>query len=64
MYKIKWSDHTEEEATWKNENYLNQNFRGFLNSRKGTRTFHTKLAYLNLRTRFFLREESYNTLGV
>jgi hypothetical protein len=38
MYKIKWSDHTEEEATWKNENYLNQNFRGFLNSRKGTRT--------------------------
>jgi hypothetical protein len=43
MYKIQWSHYTEEEATWETESYLNQNFRGFLNSPKGTRTFHTKL---------------------
>jgi hypothetical protein len=38
MYKIQWSHHTEEEATWETESYLNQNFHGFLNSPKGTRT--------------------------
>jgi hypothetical protein len=55
MYKIQWSHHTGEEATWKIESCLNQNFRGFLNSPKDTRTFHTKLTYSNLGMRFFLR---------
>ena len=41
MYKVQWSHHTEEEATWETQSYLNQNFPGFLNSTKGTRTFHT-----------------------
>ena len=41
MYKVQWSHHIEEEATWETESYLNQNFPGFLNSTKGTRTFHT-----------------------
>jgi hypothetical protein len=35
MYKIQWSHHTEEEATWEAESYLNQNFCCFLNSPKG-----------------------------
>ena len=41
MYKIQWSHHTEEEATWETENYLNQNFPGFLNSTEGTPPFRT-----------------------
>ena len=38
MYKIQWNHHTKEEATWETESYLNQHFRGFLNSLPGTRT--------------------------
>jgi hypothetical protein len=64
MYKIQWSHHTKEEATWETESYLNQNFCGFLNSPKGTHTIHTRRTYPNLGTRFFLRGEGYNTLGV
>jgi hypothetical protein len=30
MYKILWSHHTEEEATWKTEHYLNTHYPGFL----------------------------------
>jgi len=30
MYKIQWNHHTEEEATWETENYLNTKFPGFL----------------------------------
>jgi len=30
MYKIQWSHHTEEEATWETEEYLNRKFPGFL----------------------------------
>ena len=41
MYKIQWSNHTEEEATWETETYLNEHYRGFLSSFQGTRTFHT-----------------------
>ena len=41
MYKIQWSHHTEEEATWEMENYLNQNFPSFLNSTEGTPPFRT-----------------------
>jgi hypothetical protein len=33
MYKIQWSHHTEEEATWKMEEYLNTKYLGFLRSR-------------------------------
>jgi hypothetical protein len=29
MYKIQWNHHTEEEATWDNEDYLNRYFPGF-----------------------------------
>jgi hypothetical protein len=64
MYKIQWSHHTEGEATCETENYLNKNFRGFLNSTKGTCAFRTRRIYLDLGTKFFLTGEGCNTLGV
>ena len=36
MYKIQWSHHTEEEATWETEDYLNRQYPGFLSSTSGT----------------------------
>jgi hypothetical protein len=33
MYNIQWSHHTEEEATWETEEYLNTKYPGFLQSR-------------------------------
>jgi hypothetical protein len=33
MYKIQWSHHTVEDATWETEHYLNKNYPGFLESR-------------------------------
>ena len=36
MYRIQWSCHTEEEATWETEDYLNRHFLGFLSSTSGT----------------------------
>jgi hypothetical protein len=33
MYKIQWSHHTEQEATWETEDYLNTKYPGFLPSR-------------------------------
>ena len=35
MYKIQWSHHTEEEATWEMEDYLNRHYPGFLSSTSG-----------------------------
>jgi hypothetical protein len=32
MYKIQWSHHTEEEATWETESYLNTKYLSFLQS--------------------------------
>ena len=54
MYKIQWKYHTEEEATLETENYLNQNFPGFLDSTQGNCTLPHLVVYLNLVTRFFL----------
>jgi hypothetical protein len=33
VYKMQWSHHTIEEATWETEHYLNKNYPGFLESR-------------------------------
>jgi hypothetical protein len=33
MYKIQWSHHTEEEATWETKHFLNTKYPGFLQSR-------------------------------
>jgi hypothetical protein len=35
MYKIQWSHHTEGEATWETEHFLNTKYPGFLQSRSG-----------------------------
>ena len=35
MYKIQWSHHTEEEATWEMEDYLNRHYPGFLSFTSG-----------------------------
>jgi hypothetical protein len=34
MYKIQWSHHTVEEATWETEYYLNENYPGLHDSRQ------------------------------
>jgi hypothetical protein len=36
MYKIKWSHHTEEEATWETEHFLNTKYPGLLSSQTST----------------------------
>jgi hypothetical protein len=33
VYKIQWSHHTEEEATWETEHFLSTKYPGFLQSR-------------------------------
>ena len=35
IYKIQWSHHTEEEATWETEDYLNRHYPGFLRFTSG-----------------------------
>ena len=39
MYKIQWNHHTEEEATWETEEYLNRHYPGFLPTTQGTPPF-------------------------
>jgi hypothetical protein len=34
FYKIQWNQHTEDEATWETQDFLDKNFRGFLASCK------------------------------
>ena len=33
FYKVQWSNHTEDESTWEQEEFLNSSFPGFLPSR-------------------------------
>jgi hypothetical protein len=44
MYKIQWSHHTEEEATWETEDYLNTKYPGFLRS-QNCESFSTPFRY-------------------
>ncbi|WVZ60715.1 hypothetical protein U9M48_010699 [Paspalum notatum var. saurae] len=37
MYKVQWSEHTEEEATWETEEYLRTKYPGFLPSTSNDR---------------------------
>jgi hypothetical protein len=55
MYKIQWSHHTEEEATWETENYLNTKYPGFLQSQNCKFLFLPCSFESNLGTRFLLR---------
>ena len=36
MYKVQWNHHTEEEATWETEDYLNQHYPTFIKSTPST----------------------------
>jgi hypothetical protein len=36
MYKIQWSNHSEEEATWETEDYLRSHYPEFLSKKIGT----------------------------
>jgi hypothetical protein len=53
MFKIQWDHHTEEEATWETESYLQQNFPDFLQANSQVWSPDSNLSR-NLRTRFFL----------
>ena len=63
MYKIQWNHHTEEEATWETESYINQHYPVFFPSTPGI-SISISIHLSNLGTRFFLRGGGYNTLGV
>jgi len=53
MYKIQWNHHTEEEATWETETYLQRNFPDFLRTNSGNQTF-ASFSSCNLGARFLL----------
>jgi hypothetical protein len=63
MYKIQWSHHTEEEATWEMEEYLNTKYPGFLQSRNREFPSHLVFRKWNLGTRFRLRGVGCDALG-
>jgi hypothetical protein len=63
MYKIQWSHHTEEEATWEMEKYLNAKYPGFLQSRNCEFSFLSNCLKSNLRTRFRLKGVGSGALG-
>ena len=63
MYKIQWNHHTEEEATWETENFLQRNFPNFLRTNSGIKPFHS-FSSCNLGARFPLGGEGCDTLGV
>jgi hypothetical protein len=63
MYKIQWSHHTEEEATWETEEYLNAKYPGFLQSRNCEFSFPSNCLKSNLGTRFRLRGVGYDAPG-
>ena len=53
MYKIQWNHHTEEEATWETENFLQRNFPDFLRTNSGIKHFYY-FSSCNLGARFLL----------
>jgi hypothetical protein len=53
MYKIQWNHHTEEEATWETESYLQRNSPNFFQTNLRAWPFYSILLR-NLGTRFFL----------
>jgi len=63
MYKIQWNHHTEEEATWETEFFLQRNFSDFLRTNSGIKPF-PFLSSCNLGARFLFRGEGCDTLGV
>jgi len=52
MYKIQWSHHTKEEATWETETYLQRNFPDFLRTSPGIKSFVLNLPVISGRDSF------------
>ena len=63
MYKIKWTHHTEEEATWETEDYLNRHFQGFLSSTSGT-IISIPASFIQSRDEILFKGLGCDTLGV
>ena len=61
MYKIQWNLHTEEEATWETESYLNQHFPSFLEVHRGTTFIPIPTHLSESRGEILLREEGCDT---
>jgi hypothetical protein len=53
IFKIQWNHHTEQEATWETESYLQRNFTDFLQANLQTWSSNS-IWFQNLGTRFFL----------
>ena len=57
FYKVQWSNHSEDEATWEKEEFLRSKYPDFLNAHPDTSPFNLLALYLlpgvNLGTRFF-----------
>ena len=53
MYKIQWNHHTEEEATWETETFLQRIFPDFLRTNSGIKSYHS-FSSCNLGARFLL----------
>ena len=62
MYKIQWSHHTEEEATWETEDYLNRHYPGFLSSTSGISFYLNSI--IQSRDEILLRGVGCDTSGV
>ena len=56
FYKVQWSNHSEDEATWEQEEFLRSKYPDFLNAHPGTSPFNLPsscfLSCVNLGTRF------------
>jgi hypothetical protein len=65
MFKIQWDHHTEEEATWETESYLQRNFPDFLQANSQIRSSDSTL-FRNLGMRFFLggKAVTFRYLGI
>ena len=57
FYKVQWSNHSEDEATWEKEEFLRSKYPDFLNAHRGTSPLNLLtlcfLSCVNLGTRFF-----------
>ena len=63
MYKIQWTHHTEEEATWEMEDYLNRHFPSFLSSTSGT-SISVPISFIQSWDKILFKGVGYDTLGV
>jgi hypothetical protein len=56
MFKIQWNHHTEEEATWETESYLQHNFPDFLRAKPSIQSSNSNSKYPESRDKILFRE--------